>query len=177
MDADRAGSAGRHLLAVAMLAVLAVVAVVAVPSVVGAEASYVVLSDSMEPAFSSGDVVVVRSVAPGDVSPGDVITYRSPAADGSDVRRVSHRVVAVERVDGEVVYRTKGDANEAPDDYVVEESALVGRVWVVLPHVGHAVRFAGSTVGILTLVVLPGVALVATEIWSLYRELTEGDAA
>lgn len=165
---------GSALVAVGLLLAVAVTVVIAVPGAIGAEASYVVLSDSMAPTFSSGDVVIVRSVEPAAVSPGDVITYRSPAGSGVDAERISHRVVGVER-DGETTFRTKGDANDGADPYRVSESELVGRVWFVLPQVGYVVSFAGTTAGIVSLVVLPGVLLVTTELWSVYRTAVESE--
>lgn len=171
---DRLRRVGSTLAAVALLLAVAATIVIAVPSTVGAEASYVVLSDSMAPTFASGDVVIVRSVEPTVVSTGDVITYRSPARIGVDAERISHRVVGVER-DGGTTFRTKGDANDGVDPYRVSESALVGRVWFVLPHVGHVVRFAGTSAGILSLVVLPGLLLVTTELWSVYRTAVSSD--
>ena len=49
----------------------------------------VVLSGSMEPALGTGDVSVVRTIAPLDARPGDVVTFRDP--DDAD-RLITHRV-------------------------------------------------------------------------------------
>lgn len=143
------------------------------PQAIGAEGSYVVVSDSMEPTFSAGDLIVVQSVSPGAVTRGDVITYRK--ANG--VGRTTHRVTAVERRDGSRYFRTKGDANENPDPEPVSGDALIGTVWFVIPYAGYVVTAAQRPLGIALLVLLPAAALVVTELRDLLVALdrTEGD--
>lgn len=152
------------------IAVLVLSAIVVAPGLIGADESYVVLSDSMEPAFTSGDVVIVDAVPTEQIDVGDVITYDSPGAGTDD--RISHRVVAIDRSDEQTTFRTKGDQNEKRDQYVVDETDVIGRIWFVIPFVGYFVRFAGTDLGIIMLVVVPGVALVVTELWSVYQDAT-----
>lgn len=173
MTPNHLTTVGKVAATLLVVSALAVTAVVAVPGVVGADESYVVLSDSMAPALTTGDVVVVRSVPPERIGVGDVITYNSPEAGNMD--RISHRVVAVDRSGGETTFRTRGDMNDRRDQYVVEESDLIGRVWFSIPVVGYFLRFAGTDLGIVLLVVVPGVSLVVTELWSVYRDaVTDG---
>ncbi|MGB9963319.1 signal peptidase I (plasmid) [Halobacterium sp. MBLA0001] len=165
-------TAGKTTATLAVVAVLLTTVLVAIPGVIGADASYVVLSNSMEPALETGDVVIVQAVAPGAIEVGDVITYqRPPDADGGP-NRVSHRVIDVHEADGELTYQTKGDANDAPDPYQVHESDLTGRIWFTIPYIGYLIRFIGTTAGILTFVVLPGILLVVTELYSVYQDAT-----
>ena len=139
---------------------------VAFPGVIGAKASFVVLSDSMTPTLQSGDMVVVESVEPTAVSNGTVITDWSPNESST---RVTHRGVDVERSDGTVSFRTQGDANNIPDPYRVQASDLIGEVWFVVPFAGYFVRFAGTGVGTIVLIVLPGTLLFGTELWDLWN--------
>lgn len=163
---DRLESAGHALGVVLVLAAVALAVVVAVPGLVGAEASYVVYSDSMSPTIEAGDLVVVTSADPASLSEGDIITFRT---DGG---RVTHRIVSVEESDGGLRFRTKGDANEAPDREPVRPSQVVGTVWITIPLVGHVVAFAGTDIGLLVFVVAPAVVLVVTEVYSLYSDAT-----
>lgn len=173
MTNGQLATAGKIALTLLAVFALALTAVVAVPGIVGADGSYVVLSDSMAPAFSTGDVVIVRSVPAEQISVGDVITYHSPAAGSAD--RISHRVVGVDRGSEETTFRTRGDMNDQRDAYPVAESNVIGRVWVAVPVVGYALRFARTSLGTVVLVVLPGIALVVTELWSVYRDaVTDG---
>lgn len=142
------------------------------PGLVGAEASYVVLSDSMSPTIEAGDVVVVRETPSNAISVGDIITFQDTAGilttEGTD--RITHRVVEVVDTEDGTRFRTQGDAAEEPDPALVASSAIIGTVWFHIPVVGHLIVFASSRLGLLTLVVLPGVLLVVTELYSLYTD-------
>lgn len=165
----------------AVLLVVAPFVVTAAPGVVGAEHGYVVLSDSMEPAISAGDVVIVEEVPPEEIDEGDVITFRAPAGgqfDEGGAERVTHRVVEVVREDGQRRFRTRGDANEEADPELVGPGDVVGEVAFAIPYVGYVVQFANSGPGLLALVVVPAVLLGVNEIWTLYRDAlgTDGGA-
>lgn len=163
---------GRRVAGVAVtvlvLLVVAVFVVQAVPGVIGADASYVVLSGSMEPEISPGDAVVVKSVDPGDIETGDVITFVRAA----ESTPVTHRVVEVVETEDGVTFRTKGDANDAPDPAVVPGSSVTGQVWFVIPYVGHVVMFANTRVGMALLIGLPVVLFVLSELYGFVRDDT-----
>jgi len=72
-----------------------------------------VMSASMEPALPVHSMILVKEVDPEDVRVGDIITFDPPGP----TPRVTHRVVARERRDSRWYFRTKGDANPAPDDW------------------------------------------------------------
>lgn len=139
------------------------------PGVFGAEGAYVVQSDSMSPAIGAGDMVVTTGVNANDLEEGMVITFQTTERQS----RVTHRIIAVEERDGMPMYVTKGDANEEPDAETVAPSQVAGRVWFTVPLLGHLVAFAGTDLGLLTLVVLPAIALVSSEIYSLYAATRE----
>lgn len=166
------------LVAVVLVALVAPFVVYAVPQVVGADHSYVVLSGSMEPVLSPGDVVVVDDPNSGvglvdllgaaglvhdtgsGISRGDVVTFRT----SGDEPPTTHRVVEV--IDeGGTAYRTKGDANEDPDMGLVRPSNVVGEVVLVLPYVGYVVQFGDTPAGFVALVVVPFGLLVASELY------------
>jgi len=157
--------AGRVLGTVALLAVVLLFVSAAIPQLVGADESYVVLSDSMSPAIGAGSMVYVTDVPTDRIDEGDVITYRGPTS----AEPVTHRVVEVVGSDGERQFRTKGDANEEVDQSLVSPEQVVGRVAFHVPLVGYVVSFAGTTTGIVVLVIVPAVLLMATELWDLVK--------
>lgn len=155
------------LIAVAFLGILAGVIVAAVPQTVGADHSYVVLSDSMSPSIDAGAVVFVSETSAEAIDRGDVITYTDQASGGTTI---THRVVGIETQDGERLFRTQGDANANPDSTLVSAGAVVGVVQFHIPLIGYLIDFAGSTLGTVTLILIPAVLLGASELWSLYRD-------
>jgi signal peptidase len=90
----------------------------------------VLRSDSMAPAVSTSDLVLMKKVSAGDVSKGDIVSVNDRQG-----RRVTHRVVSVEPYGSSIRLTLKADANPAPDaeTYDVTE---VKRVVVALPWLG-----------------------------------------
>jgi signal peptidase len=158
----RTRSVARSTLKVLGLAVLVAALVpflvFAVPQTIGADHSYVILSGSMEPRLSPGDVVIVDASA--DVSEGDIITF-----DDGNAVPTTHRVIDV--VDG--AYITQGDANENPDAGAVPPDAVLGRVTLAIPLIGHVVLWVNTPTGYVGLVLLPLGLLLASELYGWAR--------
>lgn len=106
-------------------------------------AGYVVTSGSMEPTVSTGSIVFV---AEGTYERNDVVSYER------DGQIVTHRIV--ELTDGG--YVTKGDANPTADDRIVPADDVVGEVVLTLPYYGTLISIAGTPVGYVLLVLVPG---------------------
>jgi signal peptidase len=172
MSRGRVYGVGRTLVGLTLVGGLLVATILAVPSAVGAEASYVVLSDSMSPSIEAGDVVVVRSAPADAIDENDVITFTD--ADNPDTTertdRITHRVVEVRQGDDGPLFVTKGDANEDRDPQPVPPERVVGVVWFHIPLVGYLVSFTQSSYGLVAFVVVPGVLLVVSELHALYRD-------
>lgn len=160
----------RAIKAVAAFALLVAVASVighAVPGLVGADYSYVVQSGSMEPAIGTGSVVFVQDVPVERIEEGEVVTYRMAASSTP----TTHRVIEKQQRESSVRFVTKGDANEDPDPQPVYPSNIVGVVTLTIPVIGYVVGFAQTQLGWLTLVVVPVVVLITSELWTLYAAL------
>ena len=88
-----------------------------------------VLSNSMQPTFSAGDVVVTQAIPLASVQVGDVITFVPP----DSTRALIHRVTAIRNG----LITTRGDANNVADPWEVK---LAGpnayRLAVVVPFIG-----------------------------------------
>ncbi|SHN70921.1 signal peptidase, endoplasmic reticulum-type [Geodermatophilus obscurus] len=115
---------------VAVLAAVAGLVVTALaPLLVGFQ-GHVVVSGSMEPRVSAGDVVLTRPVLPQDLQPGQVLLFPDP--EGAD-RLVLHRLVSFD-ARGDLV--TRGDANRSNDTTPVPASSVIGEAQVRVPYVG-----------------------------------------
>lgn len=157
----------RHVAKIAALLVLVALvipfAVYAVPGAVGADHSFVVLSDSMSPAIESGDAVIVEETDPASIQEGDVITF----VRSDEGTPVTHRVSGVEQSGGQLSFETKGDANEQADPTPVPAENVIGMVAFTIPYIGHVIEFANTAPGFVLLVALPLAALAGTEVWAL----------
>lgn len=118
----------------------------------------VLVSASMEPWASPGDLLLHREVPARDIEVGDVVTV--PGAGG---RLVTHRVVRLTDVGEGRVARLKGDRSRLPDPLPVPLQAEVARVEVVIPCLGD-VLMVGSPLlwGGTTLLLVGAAALVVS---------------
>jgi signal peptidase I len=132
-----------------------------------------VLSGSMEPALPVGCVQVTKPVDPEDIKVGDIITFRSPTTG----QLMSHRVAAVEE-DNSYQFRTKGDANEDADPYLIPSENVVGRVSFKVDHIGYVVEYLKTPIGFI-LLGLVGIALIVAEVSTMlevrWKESAQAD--
>lgn len=147
---------------VVLLAFVVPFAVYAVPGMIGANHSFVVLSGSMEPEISPGDVVIVEETDPETIGEGDVVTFAE--ADGDTP--VTHRVVGIVERGDTVAFETQGDANPEPDSTPVPGENVIGSVVLTIPFIGYVIQFANTTVGFALLVGLPIGLLLLSEVWT-----------
>lgn len=94
----------------------------------------VVLSGSMEPEFSEGDLIVVKETE--QYKQNDIVVFQ----DGNSL--VVHRII---NIDGETI-TTKGDANKAADE-PINVSAIKGKVLFWIPFAGNVVGFMKTPLG------------------------------
>ena len=132
-----------------------------------------VLSGSMEPALPVGCVQVTKPINPEDIKVSDIITFRSP----TNGKLMSHRVVAVEE-DQSYQFRTKGDANENVDPYLIPSENVVGKVCFKVAHVGRVVEYLKTPIGFI-LLGLVGIALIVAEASTMlevrWKEASQAD--
>ena len=102
---------------------------------------YIVLTDSMVPEFSSGDMVFVKRTDAEAINEGDIITFNpSSGSDAYLTHRVTEKIADYENT-GVICFRTKGDANDAEDTFLIDESRVIGKVQFHIPKLGRIVRF------------------------------------
>jgi signal peptidase I len=134
-----------------------------------------VMSGSMEPRFSPGDVVVVTPEPMSALRTGQIITYSTPVA-GHPI--VSHRVVAILGRGPHPVVRTKGDANQAADPWTARlDRGPVWKVSAVIPRAGWAIEWLRRPwLRQLLVIVLPALlaAIWLRDIWGAGEALEEG---
>jgi signal peptidase len=117
-----------------------------------------VLSGSMRPTFSPGDMSAVRV--------GQVISYQVPTG----ARQVeTHRVIRVLSGGAHPVVKTQGDANNAPDPWTAKlEGSTAWQLSAVVPKLGYLVNAQRShALRVATIFIAPLLLalLLLAEIW------------
>lgn len=114
-----------------------------------------VVSPSMEPTYSEGDLIYVKTVDPDSVKVGDPITF----VLNEDLVVATHRVVAI---DGENrQFTTKGDANKTEDAAPVHFNNLIGVPVFAIPLLGYVSAYIQSPPGMYVAIALGAVLLAA----------------
>lgn len=128
-----------------------------------------VLSGSMEPGIQTGSIIAVKTA---EVKTGfkkdDVITFLAE----EDIL-ITHRITEVVRSDSGVLYRTKGDNNNAEDmNPVLSENVVAEYTGFTLPYAGYFINFTQSKNGAL-LLLIPGFLLLIYSAFTIWKVLSE----
>ena len=100
-----------------------------------------VISGSMEPQYSVGDLIYVKETSPLDVKVGDPITF----VLNENLVVATHRVVEID-TENQFFY-TKGDANDAPDAAPVHFNNLIGVPHFSIPLLGYVSDYVQNPPG------------------------------
>jgi len=162
----------------------------------------VVTSESMEPTYFGSnrlsfggtndirkDMLVVRGVAPSEIKAGDTIVfYRQNLTDPTKLdyesEPIVHRVNRVyqDNVTGDYWFTTKGDNPETNDEYVIgggineltiHQSRVIGKVVGRIPYLGGIISYFKTPTGRIVLVVIVGVIILGTWVFSSFGERKE----
>ena len=105
---------------------------------------------SMLPTLRSGELAVLRGVAPSALRVGAVVAVRVPPADQA---RYHYAPVIVHRVSDLILQgttlmvQTQGDNHQAPEPFLVPATAVGGQLLVAIPYLGYPLLFAHSRPG------------------------------
>ncbi len=153
-----------------IVALLAILLVASKFSIAGMRA-FTVQSGSMSPAIFTGSVTFVTPAPSYRV--GDIITFRSQG----QAEYITHRIVEVQGSGSAVTYRTKGDANQVADSYLVPHIGVVGKVRLDIPLLGFTLNFVKTPLGLTLIILIPSVIIIYEELRKLPRHWREARPA
>ena len=102
---------------------------------------YTVISGSMEPEYSVGDLLYVKEVNPNNIKVGDPVTFIL----NEDLVVATHRVVEIDAKNQR--FYTKGDANEIADSEPVHFNNVIGVPEFSIPKLGYVSNFVQNPPG------------------------------
>lgn len=149
------------------------------PSVFG-KSFVTVQSNSMEPTFKKGDLIVVKMLTEEEkrnLKDGDVITFYSDLDGDGENEINSHRILGEPRKEGgNVYYTTKGDnpvTNPTADDKEVMAQFVLGQ-WnegTPIPGLGTVIDFLKTPLGFGVVIVVPLIAFFVYELYNFIMVL------
>lgn len=130
-----------NIVSTALVVLMVLCAVFLMGSRVMGYQCFTVISGSMEPKYSVGDLIYVKKVDASTIQVGDDITFIL----NEDLVVATHRVV---RVDAENQrFYTKGDANEIEDQSPVHFNNVIGVPKFAIPKLGYVSDFVQNPPG------------------------------
>lgn len=157
----------KYVLIICLVGALALSALYLAPLMIRGDIQFlIVLSGSMDPMLKVGDIIAVANVNPETIEPGDIIAFNDPG--GRENIIITHRVIAFDEEGRN--FKTKGDACEDPDQFVVAHEEVIGKPVLLLPFMGYLVGPRGSKNPLtwIILVILPSGLIIADEIRGLF---------
>ena len=127
-----------------------------------------VQSGSMSGTIEVGDLIIVHTISDSTViGENDIITFWDGEPGGT---LVTHRVLEVTKDDdGNIAYRTKGDANIVEDAKPISRDKVVGMYQKRIPKLGEVALFMQTIPGLIVCVVLPLVLFILYDVISRRR--------
>ena len=154
-----------RLLVAAILAIS--VLVIIVPALLGLQ-RYVITGGSMTGTIGKGSVIYSRRTPTDQLKTGDIITFVPPGHSAP----VTHRIIAVDvGQDGQHVFQTKGDFNEAKDPWKVNmDGPTQARYVFQIPYLGYALAALAIRAVRMLLIGLPAIFIALSLLWSLWKQ-------
>lgn len=128
---------------------------------------YLILSGSMAPDIAVGSIVV--SVPQQFYTVGEVITFKETGNDTVVTHRIAEVVESAYYAPRQ--YRTKGDANNSVDPFIVSQNQIIGKVEFALPYLGYLAHSAKTPKGFILFVVIPATIVIYEELKAMKNEL------
>jgi len=106
-----------------------------------------VVGTSMLPTLQPGDLVIIVGVEANDITVGDIIVFQSPFRS----EPIIHRVIAVEKIGGNIYLTTRGDNNRVslPDEIRFPVSYVIGKVVYRVPYLGWIIYVIQTPVAVI----------------------------
>ncbi|KXB07654.1 hypothetical protein AKJ51_00460 [candidate division MSBL1 archaeon SCGC-AAA382A20] len=150
-----------------ILVIILLVVGLGIPLIQGALQPLIVLSSSMEPVMSPGDMVIVKKTSPNKVEKGDIIAFEDPSGRANVL--ITHRIVNKSGGGEELQFRTKGDAVEERDPFTVSGTDVVGRVILQIPFLGYLFHYGQNPIVFITMIAIPATLIVIGEVKNILK--------
>lgn len=151
---------------IAFIVAVAGLLIISVFPITGNIKFMIVQSGSMAPAIKMGSLVMVKPID--DYKIGDVITFGPVTKTKAPT---SHRIQDIKVNEGNVVYITKGDANDNTDAREIQKKEVLGKVVFSIPYLGYVVNFAKQPLGFALIIITPALVIIFDEVKKLYEEV------
>ena len=124
-----------------------------------------VLSNSMYPEFSEGDLIIIKKTNLENLKQGDIVSFYTIIENEYALN--THRILEINEQNGQRSYVTKGDNNDLQDKHIIADGDIVGKYVTKIPLMGNIMQFLASSVGFLVVIILPMLLFLIYQIYNL----------
>lgn len=131
---------------------------------------YIVLSNSMEPLFSAGDLIIIKKLNSDEINSGDIITFYS--IDPLTYNEViTHKVIRETTYNDEIAYVTKGLNNDEEDIYPATEEKIIGQYQFKINKFGFFIDYLKTDAGYIIFILIPFISLILLEVFGVVKKI------
>ncbi|MFA6306156.1 MAG: signal peptidase I [Candidatus Gracilibacteria bacterium] len=131
--------------------------------------TYIVSTGSMEPIIPTGSIILSKPIKKSEIKKGAIIAFKSPE---NPKNIILHRIYSIEK-ENPYVLKTKGDHNNAPDNWEVQESSVIGSYVLTIPLLGHAAAFMKKPLGFIIMIGIPALLIILFQLVSIKKGIEE----
>lgn len=135
---------------------------------VGGYRVFSVVSNSMEPKYVVGDVLVVKSVPLDTIKKGDDLCYYGTKEDFAG-KIVTHEVRRTEKIEGRLKFHTKGLMNVI-DDPLVDQDQVYGIVIYKTKLISFLSKLANNKYSFFIFIFIPLLIIILIEVKNIMSE-------
>lgn len=128
---------------------------------------YYVMTGSMEPQYSPGDILLGKQVDADTLQVGDVVTYLGKGGE-IDGKMITHQIIEIKNEQNERRFVTKGTANNLADP-PINAQQIHSKIMFKIPLLGKLFALANTKWGFFGVFILPLAWLVVSEVISLVK--------
>jgi len=126
-----------------------------------------VMSGSMEPTIKTGSLIIIKPA--NNYNVGDIITFITPMGKNSK-DYTTHRIFSIDNMQQSEFYRTKGDANNTPDGWVVKKDDVIGKHLAAVPYAGYLITYIKTLPGLILIILIPAIIIIYEELRKIHHE-------
>lgn len=125
-----------------------------------------VQSGSMEPTIKIGSLILTQ--AKENYQKGDIITFYNSSARKETT---THRIHQFVDKDGNLYFKTKGDANVQPDNNEISSEMVLGKTIFSVPYLGYPIAFVRTLPGLIILIIIPALLIIIQEGFEIKEQI------
>lgn len=135
----------------------------------GLPRTFVVVSGSMEPTIKTGSIAFTKEIDSKLLTKGDIVAFTSPNNPKDTILHRVNNIVSTEPL----LFETRGDNNNASDNWSVMASGIKGKLMFSIPYLGHAGALVKKPWGFVMMIGIPALLFVISQLLNIKKAIAE----